>query len=153
MDKSLDYSTIPLDCRTNNYIESYNYYLKTQLGKKRIINWVNFVHFIKIESIRSIEKLCNNKNFLKNNSKEIDINDDNNKENNENDMECNVDNLINGLKACFIDRNKTNINEIKILNTKIGIINIGLSCYINEILHILLHSDIFITEFLKIIDK
>lgn len=34
-DKSLDFSTITLDCRTNNYIESYNYYLKTQLGKKR----------------------------------------------------------------------------------------------------------------------
>ena len=101
MDKSLDYSTIPLDCRTNNYIESYNYYLKTQLGKKRIINWVNFVHFIKIESIRSIEKLCNNKNFLKNNSKEIDINDDNNKENNENDMECNVDNLMKWFKSMF----------------------------------------------------
>lgn len=31
LDKSLDYSTIPLDCRMNNYIESYNYYLKTQL--------------------------------------------------------------------------------------------------------------------------
>ena len=48
-DKSLDYYRIPKDCRTNNYLENYNGYLKKELGKHRIINWVNFMHFIKKE--------------------------------------------------------------------------------------------------------
>ena len=64
-DLSLDYSRIPKDCRTNNYLENYNGYLKNQLGKNRIINWVNFIYFIKCESKRSIEKLINsNKIFI-----------------------------------------------------------------------------------------
>ena len=58
-DLSLDYNRIPIDFRTNNYLENYNGYIKNQLGKNRIINWVNFIHFIKLESRRSIEKLTN----------------------------------------------------------------------------------------------
>lgn len=85
----MGYSKIPLDCRTNNYIESYDY-LKTHFGKKRIINWINLIHFIKTiktESKRGIEKLYNNKNSFKINTKENDILEDNKIENNENDME------------------------------------------------------------------
>ena len=56
-DNSLNYNNIPHDCRTTNYLENYNGYIKNQLGKNRIINWINFIHFIKKESERSIEKL------------------------------------------------------------------------------------------------
>ena len=49
-DNSLNYSIIPDDCRTNNFLENYNGYLKNMLGKHRIINLVNFIHFIKAES-------------------------------------------------------------------------------------------------------
>ena len=56
-DNSLYYKNIPKDCRTNNYFENYNGYIKRQLGKSRIINWINFIDFIKKESQRSIEKL------------------------------------------------------------------------------------------------
>ena len=59
-DNSLNYSAIPDDCRTNNYLENYNGFIKSQLGKSRIVNWVNFIHFIKKESERSIEKLFSN---------------------------------------------------------------------------------------------
>ena len=78
-DNSLNYSIIPDDCRTNNFLENYNGYLKMVLGKHRIINWVNFIHFIKAESQRSIEKLMNNcdnnmKTYKRLNEKEnIDI--------------------------------------------------------------------------------
>jgi len=34
---SLNYNDIP-KCRTNNYIENYNGYLKKTLGRKRLIN-------------------------------------------------------------------------------------------------------------------
>ena len=67
-DLSLDYSRIPNDCRTNNYLENYNGYIKSQLGKHRIINWVNFINFIKLESQRSIDKLYTNTTFNKNTS-------------------------------------------------------------------------------------
>ena len=56
---SLDYSKIPQDCRTNNYLENYNGYIKSKLGKHRLINWVNFINFLKEESQRSIDKLYN----------------------------------------------------------------------------------------------
>ena len=49
-DYSLNYSIFPDDCKTNNFLENYNDYLKNMLGKHRIINWVNFIHFIKEES-------------------------------------------------------------------------------------------------------
>ena len=67
-DLSLDYNRIPIDFRTNNYLENYNGYIKKQLGKNRIINWVNFIHFIKSESSPSIERLMNSGN---NNAKSI----------------------------------------------------------------------------------
>ena len=36
-------------------MENYNGYIKRQLGKNRIINWVNFMHFIKTENELSIK--------------------------------------------------------------------------------------------------
>ena len=62
IDNSLNYDIIPEDCRTNNFLENYNGYIKLNLGKHRIINWVNFIHFIKSESSRSIERLMNSVN-------------------------------------------------------------------------------------------
>ena len=52
-DNSLNYNIIPDDCRTNNFLENYNGFIKLVLGKHRIVNWVNFIHFIKSESSRS----------------------------------------------------------------------------------------------------
>ena len=68
IDNSLNYDIIPEDCRTNNFLENYNGYIKLNLGKHRIINWVNFIHFIKSESSPSIERLMNSGN---NNAKSI----------------------------------------------------------------------------------
>ena len=62
LDKSLDYQSIPSNCRTNNFLENYNGYIKTHLGKNRYINWVNFIHFIKTESQRNLNKLHENAN-------------------------------------------------------------------------------------------
>ena len=62
-DQSLNYFRIPKDCRTNNYLENYNGYIKKQLGKNLVINWVNFIYFIKMESQRSVEKLIYNQNY------------------------------------------------------------------------------------------
>ena len=71
IDNSLNYNIIPEDCRTNNFLENYNGYLKNMLGNHRIINWVNFIHFIKTESQRSIEKLMNNNYNNMNNYKKL----------------------------------------------------------------------------------
>ena len=49
-DYSLNCGIFPDDCRANNILENYNGYLKNMLGKHRIINLVNFIHFIKAES-------------------------------------------------------------------------------------------------------
>ena len=90
-DNSLNYNLIPDDCRTNNYLG----FIKRQLGKNRIINLVNFIHFIKTESERSLDKLLstNNKsincekNYFKMNEeikeKEININIEKNSNNND----------------------------------------------------------------------
>ena len=59
----MDYQSIPSNCRTNNFLENYNGYIKTHLGKNRYINWVNFIHFIKTESQRNLNKLHENANL------------------------------------------------------------------------------------------
>ena len=66
-DGSLNYFNVLKDCRTNNYLENYNGYIKTKLGKHRLTNQVNFLNFIKEESKRNIDKLYNaTSNRLKN---------------------------------------------------------------------------------------
>ena len=59
VDQTLNYNLVPTDCRTNSFLENYNGYIKSKLGKNRIINWVNFLYFLKEESQRSINKLYN----------------------------------------------------------------------------------------------
>ena len=61
-DNSLNYDLVPINFRTNNFLENYNRYIKFKLGEKRIVNWISFLHFIKEESDRSINKLINNNN-------------------------------------------------------------------------------------------
>ena len=58
-----DYSKIPLDCKSNSFLENYNKYLKLRLGSKKIVNWFNFLNFLKEESDRSLEKLSDIKNY------------------------------------------------------------------------------------------
>ena len=71
-DQSLNYHLIPLDCRTNSFLENYNGYIKSKLGKHRETNWVNFMNFIKDESGRIIDKLYN---ATSNNLKNLNINE------------------------------------------------------------------------------
>ena len=100
-------------------LENYNGYIKKQFGKKRIIKWINFIYFIKLESWLSIEKLTNSdKQILKlelNSNWPEDIinlkekeNDTEHIRNNNNEVNNNI-NIIN------------NIDYINIINTKIGI--------------------------------
>ena len=55
-DNSLNYDLVPFNFRTNNFLENYSRYIKLKLGEKRIINWINFLHFRKEESERSLNK-------------------------------------------------------------------------------------------------
>ena len=71
-DQSLNYHLIPSDCRTNSFLENYNGYIKSKLGKHRETNWVNFMNFIKDESGRIIDKLYN---ATSNNLKNLNINE------------------------------------------------------------------------------
>jgi hypothetical protein len=97
----LDYQSIPSNCRTNNFLENYNGYIKTHLGKNRYINWVNFIHFIKTESQRNLNKLHENanlniltlkKNEDKNIIKDMKTKKDNINFNNDNDIDTNENN-------------------------------------------------------------
>ena len=45
------------------YFKNYNGYIKSLLGKNRIINWINFINVIKDESISSLDKLFNKNNI------------------------------------------------------------------------------------------
>ena len=76
-DNSLNYNLIPNDCRTNNYLENYNGFIKLKLGKNRVINWINFINFIKEESSRAIEKLFGNElsTFNINDKEKLENND------------------------------------------------------------------------------
>ena len=131
-DFSLDYSTIPKDCRTNNYLENYNGFIKLKLGKNRVINWINFINFIKEESSRAIEKLFGNELST------FNINDKEKLENNDKQEE-----FINHLD--FENAKSLNIpyNLDDAIIKKIGIKNMGASCYINSCIQILLHLEIF----------
>lgn len=43
IDKDFDYYHIPNDARANSYLENYNKIIKTNLGHKRKVNWVNLL--------------------------------------------------------------------------------------------------------------
>ena len=51
-DSSLNYYNLPKDCRTNNPLENYTGFLKRKLGRHKFVNYINFIDFIKKESIR-----------------------------------------------------------------------------------------------------
>ena len=43
----------------NSFLENYNGFIISKLGKYRITNWVNFMNFLKEVNQRSIDKLYN----------------------------------------------------------------------------------------------
>ena len=150
-DFSLDYNRIPKDCRTNNYLENYNGYIKNQLGKNHIINWVNFIHFLKLERQSSTEKITNPKNKIlkldfKSDVYEINNNIEEKAVNNENKEKEKVKDLKN--KICSNDIEYNNI-----INTKIGIININSSCFINSSIQVLIHCKPLMENFFKKINS
>ena len=59
---NLNYSLIPIDARSNSYLENYNKIIKEYFGNKHETNWLNFINFIKSQSIKSLEKLIINAN-------------------------------------------------------------------------------------------
>ena len=155
-DNSLNYQNIPIDCRTNNFLENYNGYIKSRLGQHRVINWVNFIDFIKKESERSIEKLINHKNF---NSDIMNYYKDNNININSNQLKTKKEqkkNLLN-LEQNIIENNNINETKIEKPNTvyeslvynQIGFINLGNTCYANACLQILIHCEPFINKFIN----
>ena len=165
IDKSLDYHNIPNDSYTNNYLENYNRYLKNQLGKHRVINWINFLNFLKLESDRIINKLLDNSNhdlLLNDNNNKLISNTINNNEDEEYIKDLNVkftnikinESTTSGLMN-INDLNMKNYNNnddrniYDIYKTQIGILNIANSCFVNSIIQIIIHCKIFIIEFLN----
>ena len=140
-DLLLNYSTIPNDCRSNNYLENYNGFIKLKLGKHRIINWVDFINFIKEESARAIEKLFGNEinTYIFDDKTKIE-----NKEENEE--------IINLLNTENINKLNAPYNLENIISKKIGIKNMGASCYINSCIQILIHLKLFMKEMNNKID-
>ena len=48
---------MPVDCRSNSYLENYNLFMKQNLGKKYKLRWNVFIDFLKSESSRIRNKL------------------------------------------------------------------------------------------------
>ena len=148
IDGSLNYLRVQKDCRTINILENYNGSIKSKLGKHRLINWVNFLNFLKEESQRFIDKLYNAtssqiRNFqLKDQIKLINpflnvVCDTKNEDKNtyiDNDISQNNDNLTS-------NKEQNQFDLKKILVSKIGLTNLGLTCYMNSALQIILHND------------
>ena len=57
-----NYELIPVDCRSNSFLENYNHYLKDNLGKKNSLIWLNFITFIKNEFAIKEEAIIKNCN-------------------------------------------------------------------------------------------
>lgn len=147
-DNSLNYSNIPNDCRSNSFLENYNGYIKQKLGKHLVVNWVNFIEFIKSESSRSIEKLLNSANS-KFSAVQENISINTLKEAIKNQPE--IDDII--IEPEYYDYNnptetkenilRNNINKDEMINTIInstlGMKNIGDTCYMNAAIQILIH--------------
>ena len=144
--QSLNYHNIPNDCRTNNFLENYNGYLKEKLGKNRCINWMNFLNFIKDESSRTIQKLYNgtsqnlkNKNLSEQISTVNPFNLDTKEDKNKEYIIHNEENKI-----------YTSKEDIQpIIKSKIGLNNLGETCYMNSSIQILIHINIFIEKLIS----
>ena len=111
-----------------------------------------------MESKRSVEKLINNQNYNISNDY-IDTNLEKNEENNHSQNNTNqiIEKQIN-IDRPTIEEKFINIQENiddnnlfldKIILSKVGLINIGASCFINSALQILFHYKIFIKYFLE----
>lgn len=61
--QAYNYNLLPGDCRSNSSLESYNKYLKDNLGNKTNLCWLNFINFIKNEIERNQNKVINNCNI------------------------------------------------------------------------------------------
>lgn len=57
VNEDYNYSKDLYAVRSNSYIESYNKYVKNELGNKKIVNWATFINFLKNESERTKKKL------------------------------------------------------------------------------------------------
>ena len=55
-----NYSELPIDCRSNSYLENYNLFIKQNLGRKYKLRWDIFIKFLKSESERIRNKLTKN---------------------------------------------------------------------------------------------
>ena len=152
----MNYHNIPREYRTNKFLENYNGFIKAQLGKKRIINWINFLNFLKNESKSSIDKLLLNANYnkafieksKKNEEKNAFIIDENK----------NKQKKIDNIEMNFNIKVMSNTEEIKFEESyknylKIGIDNYSNNCFANSVIQILLHCDLFITKFIENIRK
>ena len=157
-DNSLNYYNVPKDARTNNFLENYNGYIKNKLGKFRTVNWVNFLNFIKEESDRSIQKLLatniKTEKYSYKPSKEIKLKKGNimNQMNNLNKSKTNEykKDISSDYKKLINDTININTDDndiLKIINKKIGIKNLGNTCYINSFIQILLHNPLFLEQF------
>ena len=130
-----NYNILPEDCKSNSFIENYNKYIKNKLGNKKLVNWYNFISFIKEESLRIIDKLniTDELNFsynLKNTKfstkySSYNLSYKNDKNNND---------IINEKKEINIKNN--NPIEISSIISKslIGLNNLSNTCYMNCIL-------------------
>ena len=157
-DNSLNYYNVPKDARTNNFLENYNGYIKNKLGKFRTVNWVNFLNFIKEESDRSIQKLLatniKTEKYSYKPSKEIKLKKGNimNQMNNLNKSKTNEykKDISSDYKKLINDTININTDDndiLKIINKKIGLKNLGNTCYINSFIQILLHNPLFLEQF------
>ena len=153
---------MPTDCRTNSFLENYNGYIKNKLGKHRLINWVNFLNFLKEESQRSINKLYNAtggnlKNipfeeqlYIKNPFIKSSENQVNNTKIVENKNIYKIDKSINTYNLSIDEINEKINKSVKaIINSRIGLNNLGQTCYINSSLQILLHYEKLLVGILK----
>ena len=153
IDNSLNYNLIPKDCRTNSFLENYNGYIKSKLGKNRLTNWVNFINFLKEESQRSITKLYNaTTTNLKNHpfEEQLIIKNPFSNINSKKNILPDIDNDKNKNNIITADNIKMNTEEkykgnyllIKeCINSRIGLNNLGKTCYINSSLQIFLHYE------------
>jgi len=162
IDQSLNYHLVPSDCRTNSFLENYNGYIKSKLGKHRLINWVNFLNFLKEESQRSINKLYNAtgeklKNlpfeeqlFRKNPFIKISEKQVNNIKIVESENKNKMDKSINTNNLSIYEKNEKIYKSVKaIINSRIGFNNLGQTCYINSSIQILLHYEKLLVGVLK----